>query len=328
MNTAPRTLVVPPYPGEFGWELMNWQGRVRWLVEHGEYYRVVICAASDRRALYAHRAYDRDVIFCPIPRLEWPGAACEDHRIDENGGRLDPAHLRHLAGVAARHACEQYGIDVAGAEFFTPDYRASIWPTNRAHQTFAEMRQASAIATDILLIPRERSVATERNHPRAWWDDLAERLRSVGLTIEWYTPRLDNAIRQLSRTRLAVGASTGGLHLAGLCRCPHFVWGSGAESRWTQLCITNRQRYETVWNPFGTPCRYDECGWQPAVVRVVERVLRALSEIGLPGGVKAPSWSLKPSWRIKRRLARLLDDKNGVLPWPWTVRRFVREHMV
>ena len=53
MNCSVRTLVVAPYVGEFGWELMNWQARVRWVVGHGDYERVVVGAEADRRALEA-----------------------------------------------------------------------------------------------------------------------------------------------------------------------------------------------------------------------------------------------------------------------------------
>lgn len=327
MNGATRVLVVPPYLGEFGWELMNWQGRVRRIAARKFYRQIVVCASPDRRPLYAGRAEDGHLVFCPV-HLDAPGIASEDHRIDEQGNRLDPARLRDLSCTAGRRACEHFGIDVAHADFLTPDYHGSLWPTDRAHQLFSELRQSSSIDTDILLVPRERRVALERNQPRTWWDDLAARIRSAELVVEIYSPPLENAIRQLSRARLAVGASTGGLHLASLCRCPHFVWGSGADDRWTALNISNRQRYETVWNPFGTPCRYDECGWRPSVDYVFHKALHALAEISLPRGSATRSWKLKPKWRIKRRFARLLDDRRGILPWPWMIRRYVREHVV
>lgn len=327
MNDDARILVVPPYLGEFGWELMNWQGRVRRLIKDRAHSYVVICATPDRRPLYPTRAADRNVIFYPV-HLEAPGIANEDHRIDERGNRLDPARLRNLACTAAREACEHLGIEWTRAEFATPDYRGALWPTDRSHQCFSELRHPSSIDTDILLVPRERTSATERNQPRPWWKELEARLNHAGLSVEVYSSPLGNAIRQLSRARLAIGASTGGLHLASLCRCPHFVWGSGADDRWTGLKISNRQRYETIWNPFGTPCRYDECGWRPSVDHAVEKTLWAIDEIGLPRGGTMPTWSLKPKWRIKRRIARLLDDRRGILPWPWTIRQFVREHVV
>lgn len=328
MKDAAKTLIVPPYLGEFGWELMNWQGRVRWIVQHGGHDRIIVCATPDRRPIYCHFAGERNVIHCPVSQMEWPGVASEDHRIDENRAAIDPDRLRRVVCDSARHSCLQYGIDTEGADFLIPDYRASLWPTDRAHQSFAELRQSTATTTDILLIPRDRAVAADRNQTCEWWDELSGRLRSSGLSVEFYTPRLDEAIRQLSRARLAVGASTGGLHLASLCRCPHYVWGSGAEARWTGLGITNRQRYQTIWNPFGTPCRYDECGWRPSIEHVHANVVRALSAIGLPRGAKAPTWSLKPMWRIKRRLAGFLDGQHGMLPWPWTFRQFVKEHIV
>ena len=327
MNGDTPVLVVPPYVGEFGWELMNWQGRVRRLVMDKAYPRVVICASPDRRPLYAKTAEDGKLLFCPV-HLDAPGIASEDHRIDAQGNRHDPARLRHLACDAARRACEHYGIDLSHADFFTPDYRGTLWPTDRTGQLFSELRQSSPIETDILLVPRARKSAVERNQPASWWEDLAARLIRAGLSVEVYLAPLSNAIRQLSRARLAIGASTGGLHLASLCRCPHLVWGSGADTRWTALKISNRQRYETIWNPFGTPCRYDECGWQPTVHYIFQKSLAALAEIGLPRGRAKPAWSLNPKWRIKRRMARLLDVRRGILPWPWTVRQFVREHVV
>ncbi|HKQ48730.1 MAG TPA: hypothetical protein VJZ71_11730 [Phycisphaerae bacterium] len=327
MNGDPRVLVVAPYLGEFGWELMNWQGRVRRLLMDQTHPRVVLCASPDRRPLYANAAADGRFLFCPV-HVDAPGIASEDHRIDARGNRHDPERLRLLTCDAARRACEHYGIDLAHAEFLTPDYRGTLWPTDRADQWFSELRQSSPLETDILLVPRTRKSATERNQPASWWEELAARLIREGLSVEVYMAPLSNAIRQLSRARLAIGASTGGLHLASLCRCPHFVWGSGADDRWTALKFSNRQRYETIWNPFGTPCRYDECGWQPTVHYILKKSLGALAEIGLPRGRATPAWSWNPKWRIKRRIARLLDDRRGILPWPWTVRQFVREHVV
>jgi hypothetical protein len=106
------------------------------------------------------------------------------------------------------------------------------------------------------------------------------------------------------------------------------VWGSGPEARWTPWAITNRQRYETVWNPLGTPCRYEECGWQPTISQAVEGIRRALDEIGIPRGSRLPKSAFKPRWRIKRGLARLLEPSAGRGIVPWRVRQFVRQSLL
>ncbi|MBN2562240.1 MAG: hypothetical protein JXQ75_15050 [Phycisphaerae bacterium] len=328
MSAGGETLVVVPYVGEFGWELMNWQGRVRWFMVHGGYERVIICARPDRRALYATACHDGRVAFCPVPRLDLLGRSNDDHRIDEDNRPIPSAELRWMVESVARRACEGAGIDVDDATILAPEYRSALWPTTRDHQLFAELRVRVPIAADVVLVPRERELAPQRNQPVSWWEDLAANLEGHRLSVEFYTSRLDEAIRQLSRARLAVGASTGGLHLASLCRCPHYVWGSGPEARWTRLGITNRQRYETIWNPFGTPCRYDECGWQPGIEHVTDQVRRSLDSIGLEPGSSLPSWSLKPRWRIKRGLARLMGSDPSRRLVPWRVRELVRERIV
>lgn len=321
-------LLVAPYVGEFGWELMNWQARVRRLVDQGNHQRVIICAETDRRLLYARANTDGRIVFCPMHPLDLPGHRNEDHRVDDDGRPLAAAQLRSAVQTRMLQACAPLGISLDEAAFFMPDFNSTLWPTTPAHQTFVSLRLKRPVVTDIVLVPRRRAFADERNKPSAWWDELAGRLRDEGLSVEVSVPRLGEAVRQFSRARLAVGASTGGLHLASLCSCPHYVWGCGAEDRWTRLGITNRQRYETIWNPLGTPCRYDECGWQPPLTQVLDHCRQALDEIGLSAGQCEPGRSLKPRWRMKRRLARLLDDPGESGPWPWRLRNLVREHIV
>lgn len=323
-----RTLIVAPYVGEFGWELMTWQGRVRRRIAHERFRSVAVCAQPDRRPLYGATGPETSVRFCPIGNADLPGEPNQDHRIDDAGRPLPADELRRIAVALAADACARCGLDTGRATFMTPDYHGTICPTTRAHQWFDDLRDCGPITTDVLLVPRHRRLAGERNRSAAWWDDLAARLRQGGLTVETYRPPLGTAIRQLSRTRLAIGASTGGLHLAGLCRCPHYVWGSGSDVRWTPMGVTNRQRYETLWNPFGTPCIYDESGWQPPVDHVVEQTRRALNRIGLRPGSNGRHWTLKPKWRVKRQLARLFDSDPRTGVCPWRVRTFVRERLV
>lgn len=327
-NGKDKTLLVTPYLGEFGWELMNWQGRVRRLVVAGGYRRVLICAPADRHALYADLDGEFGAIFCPVERMELAGEANEDHRVDHTGSPISGDVLREIAVSLAQRATRHLGLHDDEVEVLCPDYRSGIWPTHPDAQQFSELRVPSNLTTDVVLIPRHRRLAAERNSSIHWWDELASRLNGRGLVVEVYSTPLSQAIVQVSRTRLAAGASTGGLHLASLCGCPHLVWGSGAEVRWTRMGITNRQRYETLWNPLGTACEYDECGWQPDVVYVEERILGALERIGLRRDATIATWALRPKWRLKRRLARLIEAADGRTIWPWRLRNMVRERLV
>lgn len=328
MSGSNGVLIVAPYLGEFGWELMNWQGRVRWEIAHGGYHRVVICAEPDRRALYRQPHYQGQVVFHAVSRLSAPGHRNEDHRVDERNRPVPPAELRRLVLTQASEWCKTLGMSLDEASVLMPDFKGTIWPTTPSHQILTSLRVRQPVATDVVLAPRVRRLGQERNRPDSWWEELAERLRSRGLLVETYAPRVDQAIQQLSRARLAVGASTGGMHLASLCGCPHYVWGSGQDVVWTSLAITNRQRYETVWNPLGTPCRYDECGWQPPMERVLDQTLDALGKIGLRRGWRTPAWSLKPKWRVKRGFARLLEHGDHAGVWPWRLRQAVRRYVV
>lgn len=323
-----RTLVVAPYVGEFGWELMNWQGRVRHMARRGGFARVVVCAQPDRRPLYADLRAPGRIVFCPLPAMEFPGRANNDHRVDDDGHSLSPVELKRAVESIVSQTCATLGISARDSEMLTPSYRSTIWPTTRGEQCFTNLRVSCDLSTDIVLIPRLRALASERNRPESWWSALGEQLRAHGLVVETYEPRADRAILQLSRASLAIGASTGGLHLASLCGCPHYVWGSGPERRWTSMQITNRQRYETVWNPLGTPCRYDECGWQPSMDHVVDQARRALDEIGLRAGRRVNSHWIKPKWRVKRRLARMMERSPQQSFWPWRVQNLVRQRLV
>ncbi|HWL93728.1 MAG TPA: hypothetical protein VNT79_09340 [Phycisphaerae bacterium] len=321
------TLIVAPYVGEFGWELMNWQGRVRWEIERRRPARAIICAPPDRRALYRDLIERRNVRFCPMPNVPWPGVANDDHRLTVDGRAMDPDELAGAVRGHTKTILDLCAIDSTGADWLMPGFRSALHPTSAAHQRFVSLGTPQKITTDIVLVSRVREQAAERNRPEQWWISLARRLESRGLRVAFQQPRLDRAVQQFSTARLAVGASTGGLHLASLCQCPHYVWGSGPESRWTSMAITNRQRYETVWNPLGTPCIYDEVGWQPSLEHVEAGVSHALRTIGMnrEGQVnRTPN----ARWRVKRTLARVLEKSLRESPWPWRVRELVRNHLV
>lgn len=323
----PETLIIPPYVGEFGWELMNWQGRVRRVVRESRHRRILIAAQPDRRPLYADLIDHRRVRFCPMPPMDWLGEANDDHRVDASHAPISPPLLAAMIQELVGETLCQLGLEAAGADWFLPSFNSALWPTTKAGQDFAHLGILAPIQFDVVLVTRMRTLAGERNQPASWWEQLATKLRDRGLRVAFYESSMIKAIRQLSATRLAAGASTGGLHLASLCECPHFVWGPGAESRWTPLRITNRQRYETIWNPFGAPCVYQETGWKPSMEQAFEGILDALNTIAVrPEGTRTNRF--RPRWRIKRGLAKVLESGSSRSRWPWRLQELVRMRLM
>jgi len=80
----------------------------------------------------------------------------------------------------------------------------------------------------------------------------------------------------MSNAKVIVGESSGPLHLASLCACPqvvitHAIKEDSLDGK------RNRDRYETLWNPFRTPVTVlDRWGWNPKVGAVAEAVERYL----------------------------------------------------
>jgi len=322
-----RLQIIAPYIGEFGWEVMNWQARLRWMIRQREDTDIIVVAPPDRRSFYGDLLCNSDgVVFCPCRAPDMPGHASEDYRIDDSGNPIDRDELRQTLIQFTRNACLQNGLSVDGAEFVTPLLDGTLFPTRLPYQNFVSLHRDSKTKIDVLLIPRSRAVASERNQSSKWWDELTAHLTEHGLHVGVMEPRLDRALEQLSSARLAVGASTGGLHLASLCGCPHYVWGPGDDQRWTAQRISNRQRYETVWNPLGTTCRYDALGWRPEVATVVAGVLTALQRLPAYDIDQSPAGGWR--WRARRMLAKAIEPAPHATPLPWRVREYARMHLI
>jgi len=316
-----RTLGVIPYVGEFGWELMNWQGRVRWMIRRREYRYAYIYAAADRRALYEDLIREGLAEFRHVNVSSIPGVPNEDHRIDEAGRQVTRAILAREVwrSMEVSLYCVCGGPVVS--DWLWPSYNGHLWPTSDRYQVFRSLDRGGRRDLDYVLVPRWRTLATERNQTWSWWNELRERLQAMGATVEVLAPPLDRAIGLLSRARLAIGASTGGLHLASLCECPHYVWGSSASQRWTRWGMSNMERYEVLWNPLGTPCIYDECGWQPDVRYVASCAQLALKTIGRGAAGGRQRLLRRVKWRAGRALAaiRLMSLRTACRERPGSV---------
>jgi hypothetical protein len=245
-----RALIAGPCISEFGWEVMEWQGYVRKQAEGCD--RVIVCSRPHMQPLYAdipglvfiphairaevttHKAdimhtpdvmqectelldtmaADLEARGCAVSRLEVPRSGLrfgsqfeiDGSQVYRRFGRKPPKIILHIRN-------KQY---TTGSE---PNYPAKLWRQiiGRLVARYGGPVAAVGTGTDALCLP-----------PCDDYRDIP----------------LDRLCDLMAGADIAIGPSSGPMHLASLCGCPHVVW--------TEREAT-ADRYLRGWNPFGTP---------------------------------------------------------------------------
>ncbi len=259
------TLFAGPWVGEFGWELLNWQGFLRWLAP--EYEEVIVSCRPGTEALYADFA-----------------SRFEHHRVSGTAecniahDIQNPDELERIKALVPEDADH---LETVG---WQPDSRKRFIP-------FGEAK--SELRCDVLFHARGRGFGLDRNWSEEKWAALVSGLNADGLTVactgltkatlniegEFVDHRdvpLDQTMDIMSSARLVVGPSSGPMHLASLCETPHVVW---TDRKKYARGRTNRTKYERWWNPFDTNAFViDHEGFDPEVSTVHGAILSALAE--------------------------------------------------
>ena len=252
-------LFAGPWVGEFGWELMGWQGLIRALRTH--YDHITVCARESSAALYTD---------------------CCD------------AFVPHqIKGQSNAHVV----FDVANPEELTrtldlvpndADHLRPLRYVPLSSQSFVRFgdRSQSSDHVDVLLHARGNAVAAGRNWPREKWLQLVTFLNKAGLRVgaiglssatlpiegisDFRDQPLEATMNLVAGAKMVVGPSSGPMHLASLCGTPHIVW---TDRRLYSMRRRSRDLYERFWNPLGTSVEViDEYGFDPPV-EVVSRLI-------------------------------------------------------
>ncbi|HOW69388.1 MAG TPA: hypothetical protein PKY77_02205 [Phycisphaerae bacterium] len=322
-----RTLLVGPYVGEIGWELMSWQGRLRLQFEIGRFDRLIVLGAAGKEAFYEDMPLD----YRPVVLDSIPGHAYEDRRIlSSSGDPLPSVRLRSLVEPMVEVAASELQQAGHQVETLWPAYSGAIHPCDEEHQRFIRFdRPCERVLPPpwVVLVRRTRGFGAE-NWTAGDWDDLAGRLNSRGIHTSVFPDDSATAIEVLSRCDLAVGQSTGGLHLASLCGCPHLVWSTDDGRLWTPWEMTNRQRYETYWNPLGTPVIYQGSRCLPRPAVAAAWIGDALGRIGRRTGSAVRRVILRQRWRVRSHIVGGIIRRRGFRRWPWRVQKLVRSRWI
>ena len=248
------TLFAGPYFGEFGHELLG-TGLLRARAQH--YDRVIVCSRPARAALYADIATE----FRPHD-IQCIGQS--DHATEAT--QPSPKKIQSYV----EPGCDKFLPPDCGR----PQTELRLLPEGIYHPLGKKRAEWNGV---VAFHARNRSHQTERNWPMDRWEALAQWIKGEGIATRVVCVGTREEARLVSGccdmrgsplgTQLdiaasalcAVGPSSGWMHLASLCKCPHLTWVGG------QPHVYVRRRYVDRWNPLRTRVAViPERTWQPS----------------------------------------------------------------
>jgi hypothetical protein len=248
-----KTVALGPWRGELGWMVAVWVPCMRW---------------------YA-KTHDRTRIVSVVPIGTEP--LVQDFS--------DEVVKISMKGKPDRWLCDGKKSkpmkNIVADKWYIPDC-SKYDPWGRIWRNYADGRKRTY---DVCIHARaiHRHKSANRNWPKEHYDLLVQKLRaahpdisiaSIGSpdgamhidgTKDMRNQSIHFAIFALSQSRLCLGPSSGPMHLAAHCGTPHLVWTENKRQK-SIGNLTNRDRYERLWNPLRTPVKViDKFGWQPPV---------------------------------------------------------------
>ena len=288
-NTGKKVFIAGPYIGELGWEVFDWQPMVRaaWMQSGAE--RCIVYAGAGRTRLYPFAHDIRTLADIPEHESECLGW----HNLQEYKTEVEELIQRMYASVQEEKPQQISGLTLANVgNLATPHYAQGRPDCLRLSDDIVDERLDELVGdpdkSKIILCIRDRGMSDYRNMDSDAWEELVEALNenyTVILTGQTKQDACcgivsDNIIDLLNQTSiddmiylfskhcdLAVGGSTGTLHLASRCATPHLVWGGES----------NTKRYaECNW--FAAPHKVYTWGWQPDIEQVAVAIEQYLDK--------------------------------------------------
>lgn len=267
--TGSDLLVAGPFLGEFGWELMQWQGYVRQLAKF--YEKTIVFGRASSAYFYRDFASEYRVVDCN----SWDTNGYELYGFDYDEWALQ---FHHDDLLVADNRCVQLRSNFDQA--FIP---FGVYDEANAYDVVLHARNIPVLVGN--------TEKHQRNWPIGRWDDLCDRLKglrvaAVGIPELAFCPEGSTDLRGietehlcsvLASSRLCVGPSSGVMHLATLCQTPQLTWTSKDYTDWFG---GTAYRYVRSWNPFATPVRVlTDMGVDPTVQYVEAELNSLLSEL-------------------------------------------------
>ncbi|MCB1202887.1 MAG: hypothetical protein KDN18_01405 [Verrucomicrobiae bacterium] len=256
-------LFIGPWVGEFGIELLHWQGVARSVANSREWGDVIASSWPDREYIYSDFV-DDFVPYTP-PTHHVCGASCRGY--DENSL---PWKERF---------CSERG-DVWLTPFGKPKNYLTVRALAASHSTFIDFSERATITDgkfDLLIHARatQKHNQNHKNWPVANWERLVSSLpgdwkvASIGDpngahkilgTTDLRGISLQSLASHCKKAKMLVGPSSGPIHFAIHSRLPVVIWMG-----------EHRHHYFPQWNPFDVPIACLDT-WQPSVDSVLNKI--------------------------------------------------------
>lgn len=267
-------LLAGPWAGEFGYELMFWIPMLKAVSNNFEAVTVIVPRGHE--VLYQHVTQSIITHGIDLGESRWKANAGDaKFWFGEWEGLADRRVLDELALQVQDRVTSSVVLEPIPELFNIPG----------EYVRYGEERPREGIALHC------RRAGHGRDWPDEYFDALAADLNASGITpkiigtLSDYLPKgasvvdkredvaddIGKTIGHICSSSMVVGASSGVMHLASLCRIPHLVWGD--EGFPIPEIGTSRQAYESRWNPFVTRVKYIPGGWFPEVATVLKAVL-------------------------------------------------------
>ena len=262
------TLIAGPFLGEFGWELMQWQGYIRYI---SKFYKHVIVYGRSSSA-YLYKDFVSEFKEMNINSWDADAYVLKDFNYIEWAKQFPSKDI-----IIADNRCKELQ-GLMQQEFIR----------------FGEIKKENEF--DLIIHARNipKGVGKKkkilRNWPTSSWDNLCEsishlKIAAVGIKELSYAPKgvvdlrgisTDKLCSVLASSKCCVGPSSGLIHLASLCETPHLVWTS--EHNGSKRFGGVSYRYERSWNPLATEVKIiNNEGDQPSFKYVQNEILNYLS---------------------------------------------------
>lgn len=275
-------LVAGPFIGEVGWECFSWQPMVRREFLRGSFEWCHVFTGHGRNLFYPFATVH------PFKRPKELQAECNTIHATAPAKQLLAKMITEFENRVSTEFTGCVRLSPFRLPFNKPLFdrgAPNLILPDREHPCVPKSKKRTAV-----LCVRDRGFASGRNWDSGKWAEVASLLNNAGIrtVVIGQTNKdfklddgvinltgqttLDDVIRIFGVADIAIGGSTGTLHLASRCGLDHLVWG----------IPRNVPRYaKTNW--FGAACRVLPIGFSPKLSTVASEVSRWIKTSKLLG---------------------------------------------
>jgi hypothetical protein len=252
-------ILAKPWVGEFGWELFGWQAYLRTIAKSNE---LIVCVKKGKEALYQDFAHK--IILCNFDTSDENLYMGNVTNYDDSHYNEHPEQYKHQLLIDP--------LDPFSYFFVPPTFISyGIASQEKKYDILYHARTTTKLATGI------------RNWSTKKWEELLSKfsgksVAAIGTQDESEHIAgddlrgipLSELVDFLSSSTVLIGPSSGPMHLGALCGIPQVVWTQSVYA--PAIKGTNKDRYETIWNPFNIDVQViEQNDWDPSVETVYDK---------------------------------------------------------